>query len=670
MPDFGFDKWIDAQLRNVPLPHKLLSRLSEAGDGSNSRDADARLDAALSDVAVPAYLETRLQHIAFQGRPLPLGRQILLAASIFLALSLGVLAYASWATHVLGPDQVALNEQVNPQSIPMILPAAKLPASQIVEQPSDVSVPAEERQNIPAESVVAEIAKLSVPAFQRAAEVGTEWKQALEARIRAEAALGADGGFDRLPELDSVETQAMRGVKPPRVRGYDLMFQLKHGEHPVVSPAVHPELVSSKMPFTFRTASYDLTQRGAVAGQLPRPEEIRVEDFLAALDYPLPQPPATGLALHAAGTVSPFGENGLHLLELAVQAAGLRQTAHPPTRLIAIVDTSSRMRFAARDFAVARALDEIAKHMAKADRITLMGFAERPSVLAENVTPEDLQAFVRSGAFPKPHGVPDLARAIDAVCQAAKGEKTALVQRVALISAGRADLDEFALKKAEKVLGELSAAKIPWQVIRVGSSEVESQLAELARRTGGQFTTAAAPTDIFAALLEQLVGQSSTVAKGASLKVTFNPQVVTGYRLMGHESATLTGPAADPLEIDLHALQVAVGLYEVWIRPNGDDTVATAELTWTDPTSGQARRVARPIRRELFAASFSAAPTWLRQGVISAKTAEALRGSYYAPATHPFAHLAHLAEEIDPAAAQQGEFPRLMQLLKQAGRLR
>src|SRR5262245_47466367 len=61
MPKFGFDDWMDAQLRQVPLPRTLLARLR---NNTGPSAADEKMGILLRNVAVPIDLESRLMQIA------------------------------------------------------------------------------------------------------------------------------------------------------------------------------------------------------------------------------------------------------------------------------------------------------------------------------------------------------------------------------------------------------------------------------------------------------------------------------------------------------------------------------------------------------------------------------------------------------------------------------
>jgi Ca-activated chloride channel family protein len=669
MPDDGFDNWIDAQLRNVPLPRDLHARLS-AGRPPQI-PTDDQLDAVLRNVPVPEHLERHLRRIAWHKPAIAAWKSGLLAASVLFALA-AVTYLALWEDAAAPPKgNLAAGPAPKKSTAPPQLaarPAVQPRASQAPSQrqqpivvPLAESHQATQQQNNP------------LPAIKQVAGVGSSLKQAIEARLRTQAALGSGGKIEQLPELDVFEPPAPRGIEPPRIVGYDLLFQLRYGEHPFVSPAAHRDLQVSRVPFTFHTASYDLAADEIERGRLPSAEEIRVEDFLAAQRYALPTPPSAGLALHAAASPSPLGKPGLHLLALAVQGAKLHAPSRAPLRLIAVVDTSSAMQFDARWKIVTRALADLASHLAPGDRLTVIGFAEQPRVLAEDVTRDDLEKLIDSGALQKTSGSADMLAGIQAACDAVDALGHGEPRRVAFVTA-RAELKTSDLDRAAEALSKLSAAKIPWYFVRVAPTDDDSPIDELARKAHGMIRAARSADELHAALVESLTGRSPAVALGVSMKITFNPKVVTSYRMLGHEAVTLTGQPGDPLEVDLHAEQTAAAMYELWLKPSADGEatpdIAIAELVWHDPATGQPRRRVEPIRRSQVARSFSAAAPWLQQAILAAKTAEYLRASYYVPDARRLERLLDLAAEVDAPAAEQPEFRALVNLVKWADALR
>ena len=600
-----------------------------------------------------------------------------LAASVFLVLGLGAAGYVGLITGALGPGSSMM--VVEAPAVEKSLPATKQ-ASGVASRDRGRQIPRGEAADAgitktsladSAEAGSQRIAQAATALVGRTEVFGSWLNETIEEHRRSVATLGAAGHFDHLPPLDALEMPAARGMTPPLVHGYDLLFHLKHGDHPFVAPAAHKQLASTAVPLFFGTSSYDLALRGLAGGSVPAAEEIHVEDFLAAQHYALRTPQPGEVALHVAAAPSPLDEPGLYMMQVAVQSGPNRASAHVPARLLVLLDTSSAMLAEGRWEMALRSLDKIADQMAPTDRVTLLGFAEQPQMLVDNATADQLRGLVTSGKLPAPIGSANLPAAIQSAVELAPTLPMAQSCRVVFVTAGRHEWNETTLAAAGSQLAELSAVKIPWQVVRltpgaglaVGGGD-PGEWTTLAERGRGDVSTAATAADIHRVLVKKLIGRSSTVAKQARLKVIFNPRIVTGYRLLGHASQTLTGSADDVLEVELDADELATGLFEMWVKPDGGDEIAAAELTWKEPSSGQQRRQVQVLKRRQIASSFAKAPAWMQHGVIAAKTAESLRGSFFTSAAHPVAQLQAAASQVDERVAEQPDFQALLELLR------
>jgi hypothetical protein len=263
-----------------------------------------------------------------------------------------------------------------------------------------------------------------------------------------------------------------------------------------------------------------------------------------------------------------------------------------------------------------------------------------------------------------------LPKAIETACDAARVAYSMDARQLVVITAQRDDFDAAALPESVERLSRLSELRIPWRIIRVSVNEARTQWDELAVSGEGKVLDAHNAVEIHDALLEGLLGKDPTVAREASLSLTFNARAVTGYRLLGHETTTLGGRSADPVTVDLSSGQNAVGLYEITVRPGNTEPVAYVDLKWTDPFNAQAGRMARPVKVEEVSGSLSQAPAWMQAGVIAAKTAETLRGSTFAPPLRPLTQLREMAEQVDASARSKTDFQQLVGLLKKAEKLR
>jgi hypothetical protein len=111
---YGSDPWLDARLRNVPLPPGMLARLNEVaeetavelsihtGDGEEAKRlnrpmpvgpgfTDVQMDGVLLDVAVPAGLIQRLERIVYEPRRSFPVRYYAAAAAVILAVGISYL---------------------------------------------------------------------------------------------------------------------------------------------------------------------------------------------------------------------------------------------------------------------------------------------------------------------------------------------------------------------------------------------------------------------------------------------------------------------------------------------------------------------------------------------------------------------------------------------------
>ena len=684
MPDFGFDDWgsddrIDAHLRDVPVPRDLHARLRAARPSPDELAAaqarehdpvDARLDALLRNVEVPEHLHRNLRAIA-RRRVLPWAWRQIPPGTWMAAASLFFLATAGAYLAVVGVPGQANRPEVakGPADAVSGQPAPRMAAQPVHSTPpgirrtrrqTPVTVPLGQQQLVEGDSH-----KL----LENVAGVGTSIRQAIETKMRAQLALGANGQIERLPDLEVLEPPVARGVTPPRVRGYDLLFQLRQGEHPFILPAANKALEVSQVPFTFRTASYDRAADSIAAGRLPVNEEVRVEDFLSAQQYELPAAPAAGLALHAAACPSPLSEPGKHLLQVAVQGAQGRRMNQRPARIIAVVDTSSAMQAGARDKIAVRALAKLGRHLLPGDKLTLIGFSEAPRVLLENAGRDELAALSASGGLEPTSGSADLLAAVQTAAEAVAALPATENRRVVFITAG-GSLEGARRESARDALLKLTAGGVGWDYVELSAGGNDDGWQELMREARGRATTVNSADELFAVCFEALAGRGSKVASSVSMRVWFNPQAVTSYRLLGHEAATLTGDASDPLVVDLHADQTATCMYELWLKPDGKGDAVKIELSWVNPAGGQPQRRVQAVRPAQFAASFAQAPSWLQQGVVAARTAEFLRSSHYVPNSRRMGQLLDLAGEVETKAARSPEFRGLVRLIEQADRLR
>ncbi|HTU25334.1 MAG TPA: von Willebrand factor type A domain-containing protein [Pirellulales bacterium] len=346
--EFGSDPWLDARLRDVPLPPGMLARLEQIASTS-----DEELDEIVRNVPVPADLVSRVSRFPRPRRRRYPMLELAMAAAVLVAIGFGLSRIPVHPVERSTGDGAMIVQRAAGAR------HAGRPAAGASDPSSETSVAAatpEGRSKLPADDFhsgeVVDDAEISADRASLAAADHTLATDEDEAAGMSEddspssasqhaGILTAPHGSDRLPPLETVSPRVDRGLSPPLVAGYDLLYQLKMGERPFVAPDAGPALASSPIPLVRDTISYELARDAIAAGHLPPADEVRIEDFLAAFDNLFP-PTKDPMALHISAGPAPFGEPALQLLQVGLRAGGNRNP-DPATGLPRVVGRNATL---------------------------------------------------------------------------------------------------------------------------------------------------------------------------------------------------------------------------------------------------------------------------------------------------------------------------------------
>jgi len=664
------DDRIDQSLMNVPAPDSLLSELRQIPENE-------RLDEALCDVPVPAE-NLRL----WRRIPLPSRRRERVwywatAASLFLTVGIsyaltmfGIIAVAYQDHEEFAPRLIVRQETVE---LVAVSPNVRILPTAPPEEPAadDPLFPNPEVQFLELVAAVAPDSRMFDRLLQPFDHHGPMTDMNLERMAPFGAPHRAD---DALPMLLTVADPQPRGIEPPLTRGYDRPFLFKHGDHPVVSPVLDPRLRNSFVPLSTDTGSFDRAERSLTQGRSPAPQDIFVEDFLAAMNYGFQPPERGGVAIRTAAGPSVFGGRAARMLQVGVATGATAARELPATNLTIVVDVSASMRWDGRLEKTRVALRQLVEHLDAEDRLSLVSFSEDPYVHVENVSREDADLWIDTVDSLRPEGATNLGDGlrVGGAVALRTSPNTGRARRMILITDGVPGLPENTMKRIEKILrDDIASHGVALDVIDLSDTEGgDPALGRFARAGGGQVVQIESGQRLRWTLVETLMGSPSLVAADAVLQVTFNPETVAAYRLLGHAPAA-AGMMPVAVETNLHSRQTATALFEIWLKGGAGDDVATAEVTWRDPKTGEKKVRRQRISRLQFAPSFAESPLSLQAAVMAAETAEVLRQSYFAPKrSRSLQDVLVLADEVNPRLARRRSFQRLRLLAERAERAR
>jgi len=490
------DEELDKIVRNVPIPVGMVDRVRQA--------AMIEPAASVEEFSVPLRLSERMRHPA--GKRFGFKRASHWAAAMSLLVALG-LGYVSIMAGLLIsttakptlPNVAQVTKPVQEKEVyydvPLVFgPPMPAPLEQYPGEPEyELS------------STPSPILRFSPEGSSR-----TSWLSEMDDKFGpggpnpfADALSHHWGGvftshkpFDELPELKKAARLNPQGIQWPLLPGANSAFLIRYGVHPFVVPGAHPQLRTTTIPLGIDTASYELTRRWLEDGMLPPPDQLRTEEFLAAVDYDFPRPTDQPLGLSVAAGPSPLNVPGIQMLQVGVQAAAFRDVDRPGSRLVLVVDVSASMRWGSRIEMIREALRKLIRQIGRNDRLSLVAFSEGSEVLIEDAGPNDVGPFLTAVRSLRIRSSTNVGAGL---CQAyAVAEEivadTKMPIRVVMLTDGLAELDRPTAERIEKQLAAAVPQQIHLDVIDLGQEKAaDPQLASFAHSGGGEVLHAPAP---------------------------------------------------------------------------------------------------------------------------------------------------------------------------------
>ena len=697
---------LDDQLRSVPVPAGMLARLREIPAERVGDVTDCDLDDMLTTVAMPRsvtvrlheliadeVLDRRLRDVDPPVRTLARARIIPRqprrsrvwatagATALLLLLTvgyLGLLGGMLWEVHpetrpvatfvYHGPlemnGQVTGVEVAAPVNVVQVSPRPVM----AVPQASEVAVP---QFATPAKGVLVD--------WQRELDRGLDpWQDVMLLKWDV---LGAPPSTEHLA-MQTVAFPEAKGLSLPLARGYDRRFLNVHGVHPPMFLGVNPGLRRAALPLTTRTDSFLRLQADVAAGEEPETDEVRVEEFLAAMQYGFAAPKSKAVGIRVAAGPALFGDGRSQMIQVGVKAQAQPVRRVPATHLVIGLDASESMGWGSRWESVQAGLRRVLTQLGPHDRLSIVGFNEQIVLDVEDVDRNALQPIMRALSALQPSGGSALSRGL-ARCASVANQAVAAPRTVQLVLVTDGDLvvNSESLPPLAGMLADLARQDVRCQILELGQAGPQAALETLANAAETRVATVSDGDALGERLLAMLLGSSATVACDVKLTVTFDPKAVVAYRLLGHEANAVALLDPPGLRSDLTANAEAVGLYEVWLRPGKAVELGTVEMTWRDPATGQRHRQQQRMTRLQLATSWEECALSLQLAQLVAEAADVLRGGYrfelagdgtVQPKRKPQT-MRHVLDALDythPALLERADVSDFVQLMEQLSRVK
>lgn len=424
------------------------------------------------------------------------------------------------------------------------------------------------------------------------------------------------------------------------------------------------------------TGSYGVARTFLRDGYRVPKAAIRVEEWVNAFEYGDPAPTDADLGLTAETGLAPSLDDGTQLVRVGVTARDVAAEDRPPANITLVVDRSGSMDIRERLGLVQASLALLADRLNDDDTVSVVSFEDEAKPILPPTRVSETDKILDAVEQLEPGGSTNLEAGLRlGYEQAREAFDPEAVNIVVLASDGVANVGDTGPGSIIETIREEGGSPdggIHLVTVGYGLGNYNDHLMEQLADLGDGFYAYVDDYDEAEQLFgEDLVTTLTPVASEARTQVTFDPDVVASYRLIGYENRAIadedfTDPATDAGE--LGAGHHATALYEVRLAPGVEPgtVLGTAAVRWNPTGLGRDEGRQQEATVDLVAATDgSGASDALRLAATVADVAQVLKqAAPYDDRAVTLDDLLARAEEL--AAEDVGGADDLVTLVEQA----
>lgn len=423
------------------------------------------------------------------------------------------------------------------------------------------------------------------------------------------------------------------------------------------------------------TASYTVARRYILDERsLPPYDAVRVEEFINAFDQGYAAPRDAAFTIYADGAPAPNGfDEGNYILRFGVQGYRVQDFERKPSVLTFVIDVSGSMAMENRLELVKRSLRLLVDRLDERDSVAIVVYGDNARTVLKPTSGSRRGTIVKAIDRLRPEGSTNAEAGLRlGYRMAQQAYRDGANNRVILCSDGVANVGNT---DAETILSEVEKYVengITLTTTGFGMGNFNDVLLEqLADHGDGNYAYIDTLDEARKLFVENLTSTLQVIAKDAKVQVDFNQDVVESYRLLGYENRAVADQNFRNDEVDageLGAGHTATALYEVNLKPGAEGRVATVQLRWEDPDTGEVKEINGNFNSWDLAASSDDADPRYQLAVTVAQFAEILRESPYVEVS--LNELARRAERVARQLPEDEQADELADLIRQASYMR
>ena len=307
-------------------------------------------------------------------------------------------------------------------------------------------------------------------------------------------------------------------------------------------------------------------------GQTPPKEAVRIEEFINYFTFDYPEPSATeNVGLNSEIAVCPWNTNH-HLIRIGMKGRTLAASEMQSSNYVFLIDVSGSMNSPDMLGVLKTGFKLMTDELSDKDRVAIVTYAGKAEVLLKSTSGSEKSkiknAIDKLGASGSTAGAKGIITAYEiAEENFIKGGNN----RIIIGTDGDFNVGPSSTEELVKLIEKKRESGVYLTVLGVGSGNLNDHMMEqIANNGNGNYEY----IDNAEELLKVFINEKAkfyTVAKDSKIQITFNPDKVVSYRLIGYENRSLknedfVNDTKDAGEIG--SSQTITALYEVILTTN------------------------------------------------------------------------------------------------------
>lgn len=421
------------------------------------------------------------------------------------------------------------------------------------------------------------------------------------------------------------------------------------------------------------TASYSVARRYVNDGNLPPADAVRVEEFVNYFNPGYPTPSDVAFGIYADGAPSPFDYDGTTLLRIGIQGYQVPEWQRKPVMLTFVIDVSGSMSLENRLELVKRSLEMLVDRLNENDSVAIVVYGSNARVVLYPVNGSDRNTILNAIYSLHPEDSTNAEAGLRLGYQVAmQAYRSGSTNRVILCSDGVANVGAT---RPDAIMNEVHgyvSEGIYLTTVGFGMGNFNDVLMEqLADNGNGNYAYVDTLEEAEKLFVDDMTSTLQVIARDAKVQVDFNKDVVSRYRLIGYENRAIADQDFRNDSVDageIGAGHSATAIYAVQLQPRAQGRIATVQLRWDDPDTGEVREINGNFNTWDLSNSFPETAPRYQLAILAGYYAEALRNSPWAQSI-TFGQIYSLAAPLSHSLPEDPDVIEFIDLVGRADRI-